>query len=82
MPCLNEIQSISAEAQIIVSTEGDRGEATAPFHRVFQLTATQSGVPLAQVGLVWPDNNMAAPLSPVCEHMAGVCCSLLLSLPV
>lgn len=48
----------------IVSTEGDRGEATAAtIHCVFQLTGAQLwGVP-AQAGLVRPVQNMAALLA-------------------
>lgn len=48
----------------IVSTKGGRGEATAAtIHCVFQLTGAQSWVPLAQVGLVRPVQNVAALLA-------------------
>lgn len=66
MPCLNEIQSSSAEAQIKHNTKGDRGEATAAIHCVFQLTGTQSWDAPGTGRAGEARNNVAASLGPVC----------------
>lgn len=67
----------------IVSTKGGRGEATAAaIHCVFQLTGAQSWGAPGTGGAGEASSKCGSSVSSVCEHMAGVCCSLVFSLPI